>query len=202
LAIQESLKIAFFDFRARKVIAKIRKENKRSIRAFINNGFHTVKESNDLITFEMTMEQFMMSTEKNTVKAAAIYITEIDMERLKKKIESVLHIGKNTDKSIRDLENEINRAIIVNPRQIPDDVVTMNSQVLLHLDGDEMEVSLVYPDEADLSKKKLSVFSPIGTAILGYSEGSVIEWEVPSGVMKVHIKKVLYQPEAAGDYHM
>jgi regulator of nucleoside diphosphate kinase len=202
LAIQESLKIAFFDFRARKVIAKIRKENKRSIRAFINNGFHAVKESNDLITFEMTMEQFMMSTEKNTVKAAAIYITEIDMERLKKKIESVLHIGKNTDKSIRDLENEINRAIIVNPRQIPDDVVTMNSQVLLHLDGDEMEVSLVYPDEADLSKKKLSVFSPIGTAILGYSEGSVIEWEVPSGVMKVHIKKVLYQPEAAGDYHM
>jgi len=71
----------------------------------------------------------------------------------------------------------------------------MNSRVLLHVDGDEMEVSLVYPQDAGRDNKKLSIFSPIGTAILGYGEGSVIEWEVPSRVLKIHVKKVLYQPD-------
>jgi len=201
-AIKESLKIAFFDFRAQKVIAKIHKENKRSIRAFINNGFKAEKETNNFITFAITMDQYLMFIKGDTVMAARIYITETDMERIKKNIASKLHNGKVPDKSIRDLENEIRRAVIVNPKQISCDIITMNSRVLLHLDNDEMEVSLVYPQDADLSKNKLSVFSPIGTAILGYSEGSVIEWKVPSGVIKIHVKKVLYQPEAAGDYHM
>lgn len=200
-AIRESIKIAFFDFRAQKVIAKIHDENKRSIRAFTSTGFKIEKENHPLKTFAITMEQYLTSIKGGTVMAARIYITEIDRERLKKNIESELHNGKTPDKSIRDLEREISRATVVNPKQISNDVITMNSRALLHLDGDEMEVSLVYPEDSDLSNKKLSVFSPIGTAILGYNEGSVIEWEVPSGVMEIHIKKILYQPEAAGDYH-
>jgi regulator of nucleoside diphosphate kinase len=78
----------------------------------------------------------------------------------------------------------------------------MNSKALLSLNENEMELSLVYPGEANLAKKRLSVLSPIGTAILGYGEGDRIEWEVPSGLAKIHIRKVLYQPEAAGDYHL
>lgn len=199
-AIKESMKIAFFDFRAQKVIAKIHKENKRSIRAFIKNGFKVEKESNNLNTFSITMDQYLMLLNGNTVMAARIYITETDKDRLKKKIR--LNGVKTAEKHISDLENEIGRAIVVDSKQISRDVITMNSRVLLHLDGDEMEVSLVYPEDADLENKKLSVFSPAGTAILGYSEGDFIEWEMPSGFMKIHIKKVLYQPEAAGDYYM
>lgn len=201
-AIKESIKIAFFDFRAQKVIAKIQKENKRSIRAFINSGFKVEKETNTFITYAITMEQYLMSLKENTVMAERIYITEIDMERLKKVLKSALYREKIPNKFIQDLEHEINRATIVDSKQISSDIITMNSRVLLHVDGDEMEVSLVYPQDADLNNDKLSVFSPIGTAILGYSEGSIIEWEMPSGVTKIHIKKVLYQPEAAGDYHM
>jgi regulator of nucleoside diphosphate kinase len=201
-AIRESIKIAFFDFRAQKVIAKIQKENKRSIRAFINNGFKVEKESDNFKTFSITMDQYLMSIKGKTVMATRIYITEIDLERLKKILESDLHIGKVPEECIQDLEHEINRATIVDPKQISSDIITMNSRVLLHVDGDEMEVSLVYHQDADPNNNKLSVFSPIGTAILGYSEGSVIEWEVSSGVKKIHIKKVLYQPEAAGDFHM
>jgi regulator of nucleoside diphosphate kinase len=44
--------------------------------------------------------------------------------------------------------------------------------------------------------------SPIGTAIIGYGEGDNIEWEVPNGRTEILIKKILYQPEAAGDYHL
>jgi len=201
-AIKESIKIAFFDFRAEKVIAKIQKENKRSIKAFINNGFKVEKESAAFITFSITMDQYLEAIEKSNIKAAEIYITEIDMERLKKNLDYVLNSGKVPDKHIRDLEHEINRATIVDSKKIPSHIITMNSKVLLHIDGDEAEVSLVYPHDADEINNKLSVLSPIGTAILGYGEGSIIEWEVPSGVAKIHIKKVLYQPEAAGDYHI
>ena len=201
-AIKESIKIAFFDFRAERVVAKIQKENKRSIRAFVNNGFKVEKESNTYKTFSITMDQYLKLLKRETIMATRIYITKTDKERLKKNLESVLHNGKVPDKLIRDLEHEISRATVVDSEQISSDVITMNSRVLLHLDGDEMEVSLVYPQDADIDRNKLSVFSPIGTAILGYSEGSVIEWEVPSGITKIHIRKVLYQPEAAGDYHM
>jgi len=201
-AIKESMKIAFFDFRARKVIAKIQRDNRRSVRAFINNGFKLEKVSTALRTFSLTMDRYLMSINGETVVAARIYVTEADVERLEKNLESVLNSGEVPEKIILDLEHEISRATIVDSKQISSDIITMNSRVLLHLDGDEKEVSLVYPQDADPGSDKLSVFSPIGTAILGYSEGSIIEWEVSSGVVEIQIKKILYQPEAAGDYHM
>lgn len=201
-AIRESIKIAFFEFRAQKVIAKIQKENRRSIRAFISNGFKVAKLSNTYKTFTMTMDNYIKSARRGTIASARIYITEIDMARLEKYLDSILHSGEVSDKIICDLDHEINRATIVDPKEISSDIITMNSRVLLHLDGDEKEVSLVYPQHADETVDKLSVLSPIGTAILGYGEGSEIEWELPSGVARIHVKKVLYQPEAAGDYHL
>ncbi|KPU44644.1 regulator of nucleoside diphosphate kinase [Oxobacter pfennigii] len=200
--IRESIKIAFFDFRAQKVIAKIHKENKRSIRAFINAGFIIDYETPLLKIFAITMERYLASVKGGTAMSASIYITEIDKERLIKIINEELFSGKAMEKSIRHLENEIHKAVIVNSKQISKDIITMNSQALLHIDDEDIEVSLVYPKDADLDTNKMSVFSPIGTAILGYGEGDVIEWEVPSGTAKIHIKKILYQPEAAGDYHM
>ncbi len=131
-----------------------------------------------------------------------IYLTNIDRERIKKKIDKMAENNQQIDKSVKNLERELNRAIISDSKQIPRDVITMNSKALLKLNDEEIEVSLVYPEDADLSSMKISIFSPIGTAILGYKEGNIVEWEVPSGSSKIHIKKVLYQPEAAGDYHL
>jgi len=201
-AIRESIKIAFFDFRAQKVVAKIQKENRRSIRAFLNNGFKVEKVSNNYKTFSLTMDRFLKSIKDGNIVSTRIYITVTDLERLEKNLESVYQNEKVPERFILDLEHEICRATIVDSKLISSDIITMNSRVLLHLNGDEMEVSLVYPQDADQNNNKLSVLSPIGTAILGYGEGSVVEWEVPSGMLKIQIKKVLYQPEAAGDYHM
>jgi regulator of nucleoside diphosphate kinase len=63
-------------------------------------------------------------------------------------------------------------------------------------------VRLVLPHMADLSEGRLSVVSPIGTAILGYAAGDIIEWQVRSVTKKISVEEVLYQPEAAGDYHL
>jgi len=134
--------------------------------------------------------------------SSEIYITNIDRDRIMKLIEKMPLDDQTIYKSVSKLKRELGRAKIVDQREIPRDVVTMNSQALLRLDDEEIEVSLVYPEDTNLSEMKVSVFSPIGTAILGYREGSIIEWEVPSGTSTISIKKVLYQPEAAGDYHL
>jgi regulator of nucleoside diphosphate kinase len=130
-----------------------------------------------------------------------IFITEIDKARLKKTIQNHSR-SLNKDKTIGQLIEEIDRAVIVEPAQVPFNVVTMNSRIRLHVDYEELEISLVYPDQADWTNNKLSILSPIGTAILGYKEGDRISWEVPSGITEIVIKEVLYQPEAAGDYHL
>ncbi len=134
--------------------------------------------------------------------STGIYITNIDRDRIKKILYKMSESNKVTDKSVKKLEGELDRAIVVDSQQVPKDVITMNSKALLQLNDEDIEVSLVYPEDADLGAMKLSIFSPIGTAILGYKEGNSIEWEVPSGTSKIHIKKILYQPEAAGDYHL
>lgn len=131
-----------------------------------------------------------------------ITITKNDKARLKKLIHHELSDGPQTEKSLRKLNSEIDKAKVVDIKELPKNVITMNSKVLVRLNGNEEEVTLVYPQDADLIENRISILSPVGTAILGYSEGDTIEWEVPSGVMEIHIKKILYQPEAAGDLHL
>lgn len=124
-----------------------------------------------------------------------IYITEPDKQKLQKLIDAQAHDDVNK-KYIVELEAELTRAETVSTGKIPGNVITMNSKVLLSVDGVEEEVSLVYPDEADVAKSRISVLSPVGTAILGYAEGDTLEWNVPDGIIKVEVIKVLYQPEA------
>ena len=127
-----------------------------------------------------------------------IYITEADKKRLQKLVEDAIQDDIKNKDLMKDLNLEIQRAEVVGINELPQNVITMDSKVLLLLDGYEEEVSLVYPHEADAAQNRISVLSPIGTAILGYREGDTVEWEVPSGVTRVEVKKVLYQPEAAG----
>ncbi len=202
-AIRESMKIAFFELRSAKMTARIHHENKRSIRAFLRSGFQLRHETPTLKRLEITMEEYLKFIRQggNTMPAQ-VTITEVDQTRLRKLIYDEAHHGTGTEKSIQDLEREISRAQVVDSHIVPREVITMNSKVLLDLGEEELEVSLVYPPEADLAGNKLSVLSPIGTAILGYKEGDFIQWKVPSGVAEIHVKKVIYQPEAAGDYHL
>ena len=68
--------------------------------------------------------------------------------------------------------------------------------------GDELTYTLVFPEEANIREAKISIFAPIGTAMLGYRVGDTFEWRVPDGVVRLEVKEILYQPEAAGDYHL
>ncbi len=136
------------------------------------------------------------------MKQRTIYITEYDKQRIEKLIAEA-HPGRDAS-HLDDLAAELSRASVVAPQDVPADVVTMNSKVLLEdVDSSEqMTFTLVFPENADIDAGAISVIAPVGTAILGYSEGDIIEWEVPSGVRRLRIASILYQPEAAGDWEL
>jgi regulator of nucleoside diphosphate kinase len=138
------------------------------------------------------------------MQARTIYITEFDMERLRTLIDESKRLNRQSNEYLEDLEMELARGQVVPPSNIPPDVVTMNSKVCLRdLDtNEEMLVTLVFPQDADIAQSKVSVLAPIGTAMLGYRIGDTFTWEVPDGIRQLQVEKILYQPEAAGDLHL
>lgn len=194
--LREGMKLAFFDMRAEKLIAKISTDNTRSLKAFLRCGFVLDSETPTLKSYAITSARYLQRLREGTMESAGIYITEIDQARLRNLV--ALEPGPD----VVDLEHEIERATVVDARQVARDVVTMNSRALLHLDDEAMEVDLVYPQDADDSAGKLSICSGVGTAILGYKEGDAIDWRTSDRTCRIRIEKVLYQPEAAGDFHL
>ncbi len=126
------------------------------------------------------------------------------MKRLKELIKfAEERWDKSVLQSLKKLDEELNRANIVKPEEIPMDVITMNSTFRLHdLDsGEEFAYTLVFPARADSASRKISVLAPLGTALLGCQVGDTVTWEAPAGPKRLNIKKILYQPEAKGNYH-
>ncbi len=132
---------------------------------------------------------------------AKVVISSLDAERLERIIDalptSAYAVGEK-------LEEELARAKIVEPKQIPPTVVTMNSTVRFKVDSsnEEFTMTLVYPKDVDVAQNKISILAPVGSAMLGLAQGAELEWPKPGvGMLKVQIEEVTYQPERAGDYH-
>lgn len=127
-----------------------------------------------------------------------IYITKNDHKKLIKLINEKLP----DNDSARSLLSELKRAEIVEPEKIPANIITMNSLVnFIDVDsGTELEYWLVFPEDADIAQRKISVISPVGCALLGYRVGDIINLKTPSGEKKIKVEKILHQPEAEGNY--
>jgi regulator of nucleoside diphosphate kinase len=134
----------------------------------------------------------------------SIFVTEFDLERLTKLLDDRKRLDHHERKDLKDLEAELKRASIVASQDVPRDVITMNSRVhLKDLDtGEDDTYTLVFPDDADIDRKRISILAPIGTAMLGYRVGDTFEWPVPDGTRRLVVTGIVYQPEAAGDYHL
>lgn len=133
-----------------------------------------------------------------------IYITTSDYQRLSGLIERSRDRNGDADREYLDqLEEELAQAEVVNPEDIPQDVITMRSKVRLKdlKSGQTVMYSLVFPSEANSNEGHISVLAPIGTALLGNRSGDVVESRVPSGLRRLKVKEIVYQPEAAGNYH-
>jgi regulator of nucleoside diphosphate kinase len=125
-----------------------------------------------------------------------IVLSSFDHDRIERLLAKV---GPRPD--LDALREEIERADIVEPAAVPPTLVTMNS-VVRFVDvesGKESEIKLVFPGHADGSDR-VSVLAPVGSALLGLSEGDEIDWPLPQGrKRRLRVLAVTYQPEAAGD---
>jgi regulator of nucleoside diphosphate kinase len=129
-----------------------------------------------------------------------IYITQEDLERLQRLVAGMRSRSAAELSNIIALEEELDRAHIVDAKKIRPDVVTLNSHVRVSdLDtGKVVEYEVVYPNTKPRSSADpLSVLAPLGTALLGYRAGDIVEWQVPKGKRRLKVVEVLYQPEAA-----
>jgi regulator of nucleoside diphosphate kinase len=100
-------------------------------------------------------------------------------------------------KNTEDLQTEMKKARIVNNNDFPEDVIRLNSMVRIRTEGKEeiMELVLVTPDKADNSEKKISIMSPIGTALLGFRQGQKVKWHVPYGQRTLTILEVINEKD-------
>lgn len=138
----------------------------------------------------------------NQPNQPSIYITKTDAKKLRDLLWEAQASEYRGSAYLKMLASELDRAQIVESQQIPPDVITLNSTVQLidqEMD-DEMIYTLVFPEAADISQGKISILAPIGTAMLGYRVGDTFEWETPGGKRKIRVGKILFQPEASGDY--
>lgn len=132
-----------------------------------------------------------------------IIITAHDYTKLCEMLSMVREQKTIELKNIEVLGSEIKRARKVDPRTIVSDVVTMNSEIeVVDMDTNKpMRITLVYPEMANIRESRVSVLSPLGSALLGYKTGDTITFEVPKGTKKIRIDKIIYQPEASGNYN-
>ncbi|HEX5792464.1 MAG TPA: nucleoside diphosphate kinase regulator [Rheinheimera sp.] len=132
------------------------------------------------------------------MKTPDITLSTTDFDRLDNLLASLSQdtVGYDT------LSQELQRAIIVSPEQLPENVVSMNSTVRFSLaNGKSSTLTLVYPKDLDQSGNKISVLAPVGSALLGLKCGDSINWPLPGGDMSViTVDEVVYQPERAGAY--
>lgn len=131
------------------------------------------------------------------MKIRPIVISTTDHRRLSELIEAARRDFPAGDKYLEALAAELARARVVPASRVPAGVITMNSVARLYdLELEEAEeYALVYPEDADVSVNRISVLAPVGTAILGYRVGDVVEWRVPAGLRRLRVDEVFQQDE-------
>lgn len=134
-----------------------------------------------------------------------IYITRNDLARLEELLRTARTFSEERDSDyLGQLEALLEGSYTVSAREVPADVVTMNSRVrLASADGGSSTVyTVVFPADADAARQRVSVLAPLGAALLGCRVGQDAVWETPEGTRRLRVAEMLYQPEAAGDYHL
>ena len=96
------------------------------------------------------------------------------------------------ERKIAELEFKLARVRTIDTDQIPDDKIYLFAKALVkdQNSGEEIEYTIVPPEEADVDNDMISVKSPIGAALLGKSVGDIVEISVPAGLLKYEILKI------------
>ena len=145
-------------------------------------GYEKLKEELDFLTHDKR-RQVAKQLEKARAMGDLSENAEYDAAK-----EAQAHL----EKKIRELEDKLSRARIIEHENIPSDKVYVGAKVkLLDKDTDEvLEYLMVSPPEADYAQNKLSMESPIGKALMGHKVADVIEIKVPAGLLTYQILEI------------
>ncbi|ATC65640.1 transcription elongation factor GreAB [Nibricoccus aquaticus] len=124
-----------------------------------------------------------------------IHISQSDYTRIQLLL-SALRSDQRSAKVIEKLRGELERAVVL--PELPPHIVGVGSTADVRdlESGDLDRFTLTLPEQADAARGKLSLLAPLGTAILGFSEGDEFAWEMPGGVRRLRIERVTQPAEA------
>ncbi|CAM2768519.1 nucleoside diphosphate kinase regulator [Rariglobus hedericola] len=120
-----------------------------------------------------------------------IYISHDDNAKLRLLLSAALY--SNASAALVKLRDELDRAVIIDPAAIPADIVTMESLVEFEdlSTGEVEEYTITFPERSNVDEKRLSILTPIGTALIGCREGDILTWNTPGGARELKIRRVL-----------
>lgn len=121
----------------------------------------------------------LSKTDRNDTGKPRIVVGETDHERL---TELAAAAEERFPAVAEELAAEMDRAEVVAAGAVPAEVVQMGSTVVYHTEtGQERRVTLVFPPQADITANRISILTPIGTALIGLAPGHSIRWTAPNG---------------------
>ena len=151
----------------------------------------------------LLQQQKLTRTNSQEPVKGFIFITRNDKKRLLELLNVAKSFDFRDDVDLNGLAAKLKHAFGVDAREVAGDIITMKSRAeLVDLDtGEKVTFAVVFPRDADIEVGRISVLAPLGAAMLGYRVGDEFDWKVPYGRRRFKVTQILYQPEAAGDYH-
>ncbi|PJZ71482.1 transcription elongation factor GreAB [Leptospira perolatii] len=131
-------------------------------------------------------------------------VSKQDHQRILSKIESPEKPEASHQPTLQLLKKELSKAKKIDPKEVPQDLITMNSKFVLKDIGDAKayQFTLVYPEDFEPKEGKISVLSPHGTALIGIRVGEVVRWPFAGGEKYLRVQELLYQPAASDHFHL
>lgn len=121
-----------------------------------------------------------------------IFITARDKKRIEQLLIFCDFFKEQERKIIRKLHYDVSQGYEVSAENMPSNVVTTHSQVLLQdlSDGKVFGLMLVFPEDADLQGLKVSILTSMGASLIGRKTGETIEYPTSSGIRRCTIKAI------------
>ncbi len=127
-----------------------------------------------------------------------IYISRYDYTKLRLLLSTALY-SRASNLALRNLRDELDRAVVIDPAAFPAGTVTMDSTVEFEdlATGEVEKYTVTFPERADIDEGRISILAPIGTALIGCRVGEIVKWSTPGGVRQLKIRRVTAPAPAA-----
>lgn len=125
------------------------------------------------------------------MKYSSIVLDKKEYELISELIHPITESANLMNSCISRLKQELKTAKLIDETEsFPEDVIRLNSIVDVNTPFGIMKIQLVLPENSNSEQKRISILTPMGSALIGYAETDRIMWEFPNGVQEVEILKV------------